>query len=72
MENSKLSDVLTDVFGGVNKMLTQKKFPQNLRAIRMLAEELLRGVFGRSSPKSYTELINVVEDLFTRSTTLKL
>ena len=44
MENTGLEEVLSDVFGGAAKMLTGKKFPQNVRALRMLAEEVLRGV----------------------------
>ena len=42
MANSGLSEILESTFGGVNKMLTGKKYPQNVRALRMLAEEVLR------------------------------
>ena len=40
--NSGLIDILNSAFGGVDKMLTGKKFPQNVRALRMVAEEHLR------------------------------
>ena len=43
MADTGLSD-MSSVFGGVSKMLTGKKFPQNVIALRMLAEEALRGI----------------------------
>ena len=43
MTNSGLSDLLRSPFGSVDKMLSGKNFPQNLRALRMVVEELLRG-----------------------------
>ena len=52
MENSGLEEVLSDVFGGASKMLTGKKFPQNVRALRMLAEEVLRGVIDNNRLES--------------------
>ena len=42
MAESGLENVLSEVFGGVTKMLSGKKYPQNVRALRMLAEEILR------------------------------
>ena len=42
MTNSGLSDLLRSTFGSVNKMLSRKNFPQNLRALKMVVEELLR------------------------------
>ena len=42
---SGVAEVLESTFSGVTKMLTGKKFPQNIRALRMLTEELLRGIF---------------------------
>ena len=41
MAGSGIADTLGATFGGVNKMLTGKKYPQNVRALRMLVEELL-------------------------------
>ena len=40
MAESGLENVLSEVFGGVTKMLSGKKYPQNVRALRMLAEEI--------------------------------
>ena len=43
-------------FGGVLKMLTGKKFPQNVRALRMLVEELLGPVFEKNHLESMLDL----------------
>ena len=42
MCNSGLEEILQSAFGGVPKMLSGKRFPQNVRALRMVVEELLR------------------------------
>ena len=47
MAHSGLDDILNSAFGGVEKMLSGKNFPQNFRALRMVVEELL-GSFVRS------------------------
>ena len=41
MVESGLSDILSGVFRGVPKMLSGKKFPQNVRALRMMTEAVL-------------------------------
>ena len=41
MVDSSLSDNLKHAFGGIDKMLSGKKFPQNVRAFSMLTEERL-------------------------------
>ena len=51
MAETGLAHILESVFGGVEKMLTGKKFPMNMRAMRMVAEELLRDVVGKSQLK---------------------
>ena len=43
MTNLGLSDLLRSAFGSADKMLSGKNFPQNLSALRMVVEELLRG-----------------------------
>ena len=45
MAESGLSEVLSSVFAGVPKMLSGKQFSQNVRALRLLAEEVLRFVY---------------------------
>ena len=75
MENTGLEEVLSDVFGGAAKMLTGKKFPQNVRALRMLAEEVLRGVLDCNileSKGDFMKVLEVLENIATRSKTSKL
>ena len=72
MENSGLEEVLRDVFRGVSKMLTGKKFPQNVRSLRMLAEEVLRGVIDNNRLESKGDLMEVLENIAKRSKTDKL
>ena len=44
MQGLGLSEVLELTFAGVAKMLSGKKFPQKVRAMRLVVEELLRGI----------------------------
>ena len=44
MTGSGIDAILEQDFGSVNKMLTGKKFPQCVRALRILVEELLRPI----------------------------
>ena len=54
-------------------MLTGKKFPQNIRALRMLTEELLRGIFqDNPSIQSMNALQTHLDNLCSRSRTTKL
>ena len=48
MGNSGLGEVLKAAFGGVTRMLPGKNFPQNTRALRMVAEELLQPIISRA------------------------
>ena len=41
MADIGIVEILSVAFGGVQKMLSDKKFPQNVRALMMLVEELL-------------------------------
>ena len=40
MVNTGLDEILKSAFGSVEKMLSGKNFPQNVRALRMVVEEL--------------------------------
>ena len=60
MTESGLAEILASVFGGVGKMLTGKKFPMNMRAMLMLAEELLRDIIGEGYLKSNDDLMTVM------------
>ena len=53
-------------------MLTGKKFPQNVRALRMLAEEVLRGVLDCNTLESKEDFMEVLENIAKRSKTAKL
>ena len=44
---SGLEEVLQSAFSGVKKLLSCKKFPQNVRALRFVAEETLRAIIER-------------------------
>ena len=72
MENTGLTEVLSGPFGGVQKMLSGKKFPENVRALRMLVEELLRPVFTAQNIQTTQEFWNVLDDLSSRSRTAHL
>ena len=45
MAGSGIVEVLSEAFSGVLKMVTGKKYPDNVRAQRMLVEELIRPFF---------------------------
>ncbi len=72
MEETGLAEILGSVFGGVEKMLSGKKFPQNMRALRLLAEELLRPVIEQHQVKSMDQLVDILEKRSSRSRTAKL
>ena len=46
MIDTGLEPIMSVAFGGVSKMLTGKKIPQNIRALRIVVQELLRGLIG--------------------------
>ena len=70
MNEAGLQEVLESSFAGVPKMLSGKKYPQNIRTMRMVAEELLRDVLQRNQEiNSFDELMNVLEDIATKSST---
>ena len=73
MADSGLKEILS-TFGSVEKMLQGKKFPQNVRALRLLIEELLRPVFetANHSINSMDELDGVLDSLATKSRTTKM
>ena len=51
MTGTSIQEILSTAFGGVLKMLTGTKYPQNVRTlIRMLVEELLRQIFTKYHP----------------------
>ena len=59
MTNSGLTALLKSAFSGVEKMLTGKKFPMNLRALRIVFIELLRGYIDEIH--LYDELVRFID-----------
>ena len=70
MGNSGLEEVLKAAFGGVTQMLTGKNFPQNTRALRLVAEELLQPII--SSAETHEDLVSILEKEPTKSRTAKV
>ena len=72
MAESRLSDILSEVFGGVPKMLSGKKFPQNVHALRMMAEEVVRGLFMDHHFENTEDLMKTLDQIASESRTVKL
>ena len=70
MSNSGLEEILQAAFGGVSKLLSGKKFPQNFRALHMLMEELLRETL--MSVNNKADLMAILEDKAADSQTARL
>ena len=52
---------MSSVFGGMPKMLTGKKFPQNVRAIRMVAKDPLRGIVHNKPLQRSDDLMHILK-----------
>lgn len=72
MAGSGIVEVLSGAFAGVLKMLTGKKYPDNIRALRMLTEELLRPLFLKQSMLCMDELQEALNNAASQSRTAKL
>ena len=48
MVDTGLKTILSRTFGSVDRMLEGKKYPQNLCALRLITEELLRTIFEKN------------------------
>ena len=70
MANTGLAEVLKAAFGRVARMLTGKNFPQNVRALRMLCEELLRDIL--QDADTFDDLLQLLERRAVQSRTTKL
>ena len=69
MSNSGLEEILKKTFAGVEKMLTGKKYPMNLRALQIFVEQLLRNKV--ASFNQYSELEMFLETVSGNSLTTK-
>ena len=72
MTESGLADIMEAAFGGVVKMLIGKKFPQNVRALRIVVEESLRKIICNNPLTCMNDLIVVLEELANKSRTTRL
>jgi hypothetical protein len=74
MADSGFNEILSTSFGSVEKMLIGKKYPQNVRALRLLTDEFLRPVFEKESSclTSMDDLENVLDELAAQSRTTKM
>lgn len=66
MEGSGLNKLIFCAFAGVEKMLTDKKFPMNVRALRQVALELLKEYID-DKITSYSEFHTSLEDVSNRN-----
>ena len=65
MANTGLEEAMSKTFGGVKKMLLGKKFPQNVRALRLVVEELLQHIISNTSEESdHNDLPAILETIF--------
>ena len=71
MADSGLTNILCETFGSVDKMLEGKKYPQNIRALRLLTEELLRPILENKDLNNMAGLENLLADLSANSRTTK-
>ena len=72
MADTGLEPIMDVAFGGVAKMLTGKKYPQNIRALCMVAEELLRGIICNEELQTHSQLMQILENRSQQSRTTKL
>ena len=71
MADNGLKSILCGTFGSVEKMLKEKKYPQNIRALRLLTEELLRAIVENNEMNNMAELEHLLKDLSAKSRTTK-
>ena len=72
MADSGLSDILSPVFSGVEKMLKGQKFPQCLRALRIVVEVILEPLLEQEGVTCHADLIRELEERAKECQTCKL
>ena len=72
MTNTGLSDLLQSAFGGVDRMLQGKNFPQNTHALRICAEEVLRVTLQDDSVGDFRSLMDKLDSIASKSRTAHL
>ena len=72
MADTGIVEILSVAFGGVQKMLSDKKFPPYIRALMMLVDELLRPLLGNNSFHNMDDLLQEVVAISVESKTSQL
>ena len=72
MAGSGLYELLESTFAVLQKMMSGKKFTQNVRALRIVSEEVLRPVLSAKMVEDFGELEQLLNDISFRSKTSRL
>ena len=74
MVDSGLKEILSTTFGSIDRMLQGKKYPQNVRALRFLTEELIRPLFENDNQHLtiMDDLEKIIDELADQSRTTKM
>ena len=72
MASSGLEELLESTFAGVPKLLNCKKYPHNVRALRIVTEEFLRNAFQDAHLQRYADLEMYLNNIACKSRTSKL
>ena len=55
------AEIMSAGFSGLEKMLKGKKFPQNLRPLRIIVEESLRMLHQRNKPSAHAKMVELLD-----------
>ena len=69
---NSMEEILSVQFGGIKKMLTDKKYPENVWVLLLMLEELLRPIFSKHTIETMDDLKHVLEDLARKSPTTRV
>ena len=72
MADTGIVELLNASFGGVLKMLSGKKFPENVRALRILTEEVLRPILDKHTIGTMNDFQQLLDELSMGSQTAQL
>ena len=72
MAGSGLEEILKSAFAGVQKMLTGKKFPEHVKALRILMEKILRPILRNQDIETMGQLKRYLELKATQNRTTKM
>lgn len=72
MAGSGLLEILESAFAGVGLMLKGKKYPQNMRALRLVTEEILGPILQNNNVNSFESMMKDLEERSYESRTTRL